>query len=117
MPLETRFAYGILRSEGRRPIRGGVDTALDKLYPAADALAKIGYPSVGILTEKLCSTQNVPQAKLCALVIAKVLGAEETKVYFQERMAHEAGPERRAAIQRALDLLDAWAKEETGGIP
>lgn len=77
------------------------------MYPAQEALSKIGMPAVNMILDLLPGEKNELRRKLMSFVISDVVGKDFGKVLVGQRREKEADPTRRANLEFALKVLDS----------
>jgi len=92
----------LVRYLGFTPSKSVVmDHPVLETYPAAEALAKIGMPSLGPLIELYKERPNVTRYQTF-LILDEVLGRDLMRAYLQSAIAAEKNPEKRAILKQIL---------------
>jgi hypothetical protein len=85
----------------------GKDENLRDVYPAFDALVKIGKASVAAAIEALIeSAAGSKEWELYALIVEEVEGSDVGRFVLQRAADAETDPARRGKVEAALELLD-----------
>ena len=80
------------------------------MYPAQEALSKIGKPAVNMIVDMLPDEKNELRRKLMCFVLADVDGAEVAKFNLSRALATESEPVRKGNLQSAQMILEGLPK-------
>ena len=72
------------------------------MYPAQEALSKIGNPAVNMIIDLLPGEKEELRRKLMCFVLVEVEGADTAKYILRQAVAAESDPNRQVNLQDAL---------------
>jgi hypothetical protein len=76
------------------------------MYPAQEALSKIGQPAVNMILDKLPTERDELRRKLMCYVISDVEGKDFGKILVKLRIDQEQDPIRKGHLELALKILE-----------
>lgn len=76
------------------------------MYPAQDALAKIGQPAVNVILDKLPTERDELRRKLMCNVISNVEGKDFGIILLKLRQDQESDPMKKSYLALALKILE-----------
>ena len=84
---------------------------IGKVYPAADALIKIGEPCQGHIIDKLSSADSVSEQKACLGVLIGLKTRDSVIHMLKDAINKETDTKKKNRLQSSLDLLKLMLKE------
>lgn len=80
------------------------------MYPAQEALSKIGQPAVNMILDKLPGENHELRRRLMCFVLVDVDGIEVAQFMLKHSLAKETDPSRKGNLQSALMILEGLPK-------
>jgi len=81
--------------------------ALWDLYPAVEALARIGSPAVPVMIKKIETSGDKHEVELCVLVLRSVLGRSLAGHALEDAIAEQSDAARVKQLREAIESLKA----------
>ena len=102
-----------LEYSNRKHFATDYDNSWSTWYPAAEALAEIGMPSVEALFEELSGIPKLNlRRKLCGNILVKILGKELAASALKNFMSDVKDEKKKANLEEALKFIKNWTEKD-----